>query len=224
MPYGCWSALLFLLFLLLIPFFLADVMIAALAKLGLTPQQSVMAAIGIFVGGLINLPLTRIPRENPITETMPGMFGFGRLFLGPHQRASYTVVSVNLGGCLIPTLLAVYEIQRLVDAGPTAVWALIIATVLNIGVCYKVAKPVPNKGIALPPLVPAFVAAGSALLLHLEYAPAIAFVSGVMGPLIGADLLHLRDIGKISTGMASIGGAGTFDGIVLSGILATILA
>ncbi len=42
--------------------------------------------------------------------------------------------------------------------------------------------------------------------------------------LIGADLLHLRDIEKLATGIASIGGAGPFDGIVLSGIVAPYLA
>jgi len=43
--------------------------------------------------------------------------------------------------------------------------------------------------------------------------------------LIGADLLHLRDIGRIApAGVASIGGAGSFDGIVLSGILAAYLS
>jgi uncharacterized membrane protein len=46
----------------------------------------------------------------------------------------------------------------------------------------------------------------------------------VLGPLIGADLLHLRDIEELETGIASIGGAGTFDGIVLSGIVAAYLA
>ena len=55
-----------------------------------------------------------------------------------------------------------------------------------------------------------------------ERAP-VAFVAGVLGPLVGADLLHLKDIGRISTGLLSIGGAGTFDGIVLSGLLAAIL-
>jgi uncharacterized membrane protein len=41
--------------------------------------------------------------------------------------------------------------------------------------------------------------------------------------LIGADLLHLKDITRVSVGMLSIGGAGTFDGIVLSAVLATVL-
>ena len=224
MPYGCWPLLLLLLFILLLPFFLADVMITALGKLGLTPQQSILAAMGIFIGGLINLPLTRLERDQPITEDIPGMFGLGPLNFGSQQRKSYTVISVNLGGCLIPTLLVIYEIQRLSGVSQSALLAVVIATAVNIGVCYKLARPVPNKGIALPPLVPALLAASMGIILNMEYAPAIAFVSGVMGPLIGADLLHLRDISKISTGMASIGGAGTFDGIVLSGILATILA
>jgi len=199
-------------------------MITALGKLGLTPQQSILAAMGIFIGGLINLPLTRLERDQPVTEDIPGMFGIGPLNIGPQQRKTYTVISVNLGGCLIPTLLVIYEIQRLSNLNPSALIAVIIAAAVNIGVCYKLAKPVPNKGIALPPLVPALLAASMGIILNMEYAPAIAFVSGVMGPLVGADLLHLRDISKISTGMASIGGAGTFDSIVLSGILATILA
>jgi uncharacterized membrane protein len=47
---------------------------------------------------------------------------------------------------------------------------------------------------------------------------------GVLGPLIGADLLHLRDIEALETGIACIGGTGTFDGIVLSGFVAAYLA
>jgi uncharacterized membrane protein len=76
----------------------------------------------------------------------------------------------------------------------------------------------------MPAFIPPVVAALSALLFAPEEAPAVAFVAGVMGPLCGADLLHLRDLSKVATGMASIGGAGTFDGIVLSGILAAYLA
>jgi uncharacterized membrane protein len=76
----------------------------------------------------------------------------------------------------------------------------------------------------MPGLVPPFVAAGAALLLAPEAAPPVAFIAGVVGPLIGADLLHLKDVTRLGAGMASIGGAGTFDGIVLSGIVAAYLA
>jgi len=89
------------------------------------------------------------------------------------------------------------------------------------------AKPVEGVGIAMPGLFPPLLAALSALLLVPDHAPPIASVAGVLGPLIGADLLHLRDIEKIATGIGGIGGiggAGIFDGIVLSGIVAAYLA
>jgi uncharacterized membrane protein len=46
----------------------------------------------------------------------------------------------------------------------------------------------------------------------------------VLDPLIGADMLHLRNIAALETGIANIGGADTFDAIVLSGIVVAYLA
>jgi uncharacterized protein DUF1614 len=51
-----------------------------------------------------------------------------------------------------------------------------------------------------------------------------AFVAGAMGPIVGADLLHIRQFTSMNTGIASIGGASTFDGIVFSCIVAAYLA
>jgi uncharacterized membrane protein len=101
---------------------------------------------------------------------------------------------------------------------------LIVLTLLNIIVCFRIARPVQAIGIAMPALVPPLLAAVPSVLLIPDFAPPIAFVAGVLGPLIGADLLHLSDIKNLATGMASIGGAGTFDGIVLSGLSAALLA
>ncbi len=55
-------------------------------------------------------------------------------------------------------------------------------------------------------------------------APALAYVVGSLGTLIGADLLNLGNIQGLGAPIASIGGAGTFDGIFLTGILAVLLA
>ena len=77
----------------------------------------------------------------------------------------------------------------------------------------------------MPGFVPPIVAALAAVLLAPDQAPPVAFVAGVVGPLVGADILHLKDVNRIATtGVASIGGAGTIDGIVLSGILSAYLA
>ena len=99
-----------------------------------------------------------------------------------------------------------------------------IAVGVTTIVCYFLARPVVGVGIAMPGFVPLLVSAAAALLLAPSEAPPVAFVACVAGPLVGADLLHLADVRRIGTGMASIGGAGTFDGIVLSGIIAAYLA
>jgi len=76
----------------------------------------------------------------------------------------------------------------------------------------------------MPGLVPAAVAAILALLFAPGDAAPVAYVAGVAAPLIGSDLLHLKEIEASAVGVASISGAGTFDGIVLSSIVAAYLA
>lgn len=79
-------------------------------------------------------------------------------------------------------------------------------------------------GIVLPGLVPPVVAALAALAIDEPVAPALAYVAGVLGTLVGADLLNLPRIRKLGAPVASIGGAGTFDGIFLSGLIAVLIA
>jgi len=45
-----------------------------------------------------------------------------------------------------------------------------------------------------------------------------------MGALVGADLWNLPRIAEIGAPVVSIGGAGTFDGVFLTGIIAGLLA
>jgi uncharacterized membrane protein len=51
-----------------------------------------------------------------------------------------------------------------------------------------------------------------------------AYVAGSLGTLIAADLLNLGIIHALGALIASIGGAGRFDGIFMTGILAVLLA
>jgi uncharacterized membrane protein len=52
----------------------------------------------------------------------------------------------------------------------------------------------------------------------------VAYISGTFGVLIGADLLNLKNLTALKAPVVSIGGAGTFDGIFLTGIIAVLLA
>jgi uncharacterized membrane protein len=76
----------------------------------------------------------------------------------------------------------------------------------------------------LPILVPAFAAALAALLIARRQAAALAYISGSLGTLIGADLLNLGIVYGLGAPVVSIGGAGTFDGIFLIAVLAVLIA
>ena len=226
-PLGCLTILAVLGMILMLPFLLADVMKGALVKLDLSPTTAGLAVIGIFLGGLINLPVRRIERADMQPVSPLPMFGMIRP--QPQQFRPDTIIAVNVGGCLIPVALAAWQILRLVRGGGWPVGAMGIAAAVNVAVCYRASRPVPGIGILLPGFIAAAAAVGMSWLLLMEsdYASQrapVAFVAGVVGPLVGADLLRLRDILRVPVGMLSIGGAGTFDGIVLSSFLAALLA
>ena len=213
-----------LLLTVLFPFIFADIMATALLKLRLSPTAAFLIVVGIFVGGLVNIPLKRIVHEE-LGATHPlSAFGLWALFPRWQRARRETIVAVNVGGCLIPMGLVVWELVGLVgESGQTWI-ALATAVILNVVVCYVVARPEPRIGILMPGFVPPLVALLAAVSLAPDHAVPVAFIAGVLGPVVGADLLHLREIQRSHVGMLSIGGAGTFDGIVLSGILAAYLA
>ena len=100
----------------------------------------------------------------------------------------------------------------------------LLATACVAAVCHFLADPVPGVGIALPVLVPSFTAAIVALLLSREHAAPLAYICGSLGTLFGADLLNLGKVQGLGAPIASIGGAGTFDGVFLIGIVAVLIA
>lgn len=234
-PPGCLSGAVLFAFLFLVPFFFAQVMLAALGRLGLSPAAAILALTGIFLGGAVNVPVTRMERPREASAP-PGirLFGLGRLGrrlerleqpLFRRRVPTHTVIAVNVGGCVVPCALAAYEVARVAARGAGGVLALLAVTALAVAVCHRAARVEPEVGVVMPALLPPLVAAVPSLVLVPDFAPPVAFVAGVLGPLVGADLLHLREIGRLSTtGLASIGGAGTFDGIVLSGMVAALLA
>lgn len=215
------SLLLFLLFLLLLPFIWVvltiDVVQVAAAKLGFTPQIALALLVLVILGSTINIPLYRIDSTTDLIDDF--MLYYQRQFWGIPllKMKQTTVVALNVGGGLIPVFLAVYQFGQ---TNPIAI--LLVTTIVTV-VCYYAAHLVPGIGIAMNPLLAPLTAALSAILLGSGHAPAVAFAGGILGTLIGADLLHLKDITAMSGGVLSIGGAGVFDGIALCGLFALLL-
>ncbi len=219
------SLLVSLIMLVLFPFVLTQIAVASLAKLHLSPQTAFQLMMAIIAGGLINIPIRRIVHQQPVWSNPLAFIGLdGESTAWLNRQRHETIIAVNVGGALIPIGIALYQLFYLVPLGEAAIWAVVVAVTINTVVSYLIATPVANVGIVMPGFVAPLTAVLSALILAPEHGPPVAFVAGVPGPLIGADLLHIDEFAKTPTGVASIGGAGTFDGIVLSGILAAYLA
>lgn len=224
---GCGLLILALVGMCLFPFVLVDGMGYALRKLHLSPPAATLTIVGILLGSLINLPLYRVNRDEP--QAVPMGWIRSRQGWVPMERSrTQTIVALNVGGCLIPAALAIYLSSFIFREVPQAKLALILAVLANVAACHWLARPIPGLGIALPAFIPVMLAVGSAWLLlsgsqYQDVRAPVAFIAGVSGPLIGADFLNLRHFERLSAGLISIGGAGTFDGIVVCSLLSAFL-
>jgi uncharacterized membrane protein len=194
---------------------------AAFKDVGFSRAIIVLILVGTFVGSYVNVPILKLKTATPIIEEEHVNF-FGVVYRIP--RVGYgeatTMVAINVGGAVIPILVSFYLLWKLPSI---TLYALVGIAVVAV-VTHAVARPVKGVGITTPFLISPIVAALLAYVLPSGAPRVIAYVSGVLGTLMGADVSNLNVIPKLGAPVASIGGAGTFDGVFLSGIIAVLLA
>jgi len=212
--YGCAFPLLMLVLVLPFLFALFFFNVAALSftKLGLSPEGAFLLLMASLVGGMINIPISR--RRYLVEKPR---FPMSFIFYYPPQVREQ-VVAVNVGGAVIPVLFSLYLLPR----APLTVTILAAAAVTLVA--KALARPVPGIGIQLPAFIPPIVAAIIALILAGQNAAPVAYIAGVWGTLLGADILNYHRFKQLGAQVLSIGGAGVFDGIFLVGIVAALLA
>jgi len=187
----------------------------AYMRLGVGPGAALLLLFGSLIGSYFNIPITVLPGKQVMSGQVVDFYGM-RYVVPFVDSWPGTVLAVNVGGAVIPTIMSTYLVIRYLKAA--------IATAVIAAVIHSMATPVPGVGIAVPVFAPVVITTIIALILSREYAAPLAYVGGSMGTLIGADLLNLDKINGLGAPVASIGGAGTFDGIFLTGILAVLLA
>jgi uncharacterized membrane protein len=191
----------------------------AFEKLGLSQHSAYLLLITTLAGSMINLPLFTIAAEAPPPDALPGpvrgLPGSPRA-----EFAGRTVVAVNVGGCLTPMAFSLY----LMAHNPVTLPQVLLSVAIVSAVSYVTSYPIPGIGIGMPVLVAPLTAAFAAATINPEERAVIAYVSGTLGVLMGADILRLGSLRKLGAPLASIGGAGTFDGIFLTGLVAVLLA
>jgi uncharacterized membrane protein len=206
------------LFLFLVVLIQIHVLQYAYAKLGLSSGAALFLLLASLIGSSFNIPITELPEREVMSGQVISAFGM-RYVVPLVVDWPRTVIAVNIGGAVIPGLLSMYLLVKNWIWIPAAIATLLVAIA-----CYLLAQPVHGIGIAIPSLAPPIITAVVALLVARNNVAAVAYVSGSLGTLIGADLLNLGRIQGLGAPIVSIGGAGTFDGIFLTGILAVLLA
>lgn len=217
--------------------------------LGLTRTTAPLLLLGSIIGSMFNIPLTskRIVLVEPRLAALPKMMQ--RVFVVWHYlppAVEEEVVAINVGGAIIPIAFSIY----LLTLPTTSIETALVATGVVAIIAKLVARPVPGLGITLPGFIPPLLAAGVSIgLINLLGFPGpaapVAYICGSIGTLVGADLLNLPLVlrgGLLAAGPArlwtmgkrdatsavpprilSLGGAGVFDGVFLTGAIAPLL-
>ena len=204
--------------------------ISAFMKIGFSIGDAFLILLLSLVGSSINIPLTTLRSDAPVVqETYIRVFGVA--YRVPFRRVTRneTTIAINVGGAVIPILISAYLLLKFPSTLMLAGAGILIVAIIT----HSVARPIRGIGIATPALIPPLAAALAAIVLtsiiHVPNCPVdqcrfvTAYAGGVLGTLLGADILNLGKIKNLGAPIASIGGAGTFDGIFLSGFIALLL-
>ncbi len=183
---------------------------AGLSFLELSLKEILPLLLLIIIGSFINIPLGK----RSLVKVREAYF-FG---IFKRNAWRFQGVSVNIGGAVIPILIAGYFAYN------APFEALLATTVIVSFFSFLGAQFVKTKGVFVSMTLPILFSAFFAVLLSPESAPQVAFSAGVFGVLIGADLLYLPWAMRKGSGVVSIGGAGLLDAIFLTGIASSLLA
>jgi uncharacterized membrane protein len=211
-------SILFLLFTFVVFLVEFNILRYAYERVGVGPRFLLLLLLLSFLGSYVNIPVAQLPPEKMYTQGIVQFFGVP--YVVPLLKQSPgTIIAVNVGGAIVPTLLSLYLIVKNGFYGKA-----LLATAIVTLIVHLLAYPVPGVGIGEPIFVPPLVTAIVALAITRQRAAPLAYIAGSLGTLIGADLLNLDKVAGLGAPVASIGGAGKFDGIFLTGLIAVLLA
>ena len=193
----------------------------AFEDVGFSPTVTALILVATLMGSFINIPLLKLKAKMPIIkEEFVSFFGVVYRIPEVEYGEMTTMVAINVGGALIPACVSLYLLWKM----PSAILPALLGVAVVAVVTHVFARPVKGIGITTPIFIPPLFAVLSAFLLPSSSPKVVAYISGVLGTLIGADLSNIKAIPNLGAPVASIGGAGTFDGVFLTGIIAVLLA
>src|SRR5258708_19304856 len=117
--------------------------------LGLPPEMAFAALLASLIGSYINIPVARVVSGNLHPATVVHSFGV-RYQVPIAAEPGSTIVAVNVGGAIVPVLIAMYLLVHW-----PGIWvpAIIGTAIVTLGV-HRFPRPIPGLGIATPILIP----------------------------------------------------------------------
>ncbi len=193
----------------------------AFEKTGFTGYQFLVILGATLLGSYVDIPVWTIKNSKPYVA-LREVRVFWVTYRIPEvvMAEKRTVIAVNAGGALVPLLISSY----LLYLHPTSWLGISVSTALTAVVVRMVARYVEGVGVVAPSFLPPIAAVFFSIPFGTGSLAVTAYVAGTVGTLVGADLANLGRISEGGASVASIGGAGKFDGIFLTGIVAVLIA
>lgn len=169
----------------------------AYTRLGLNPRAALLVLLVSLIGSYINIPVSGLTGLQVASGQLVNYFGID--YVVPVVVSwPGTIVTVNVGGAVIPTVVSVLLLFRykLWLQGPLAIICVAVAS-------HLLGHPIYGLGIAVPIFVPSLATAVTAISLSRRHAPALAYIGGSCGTLVGADLLNLGKLQGLGAAVAS---------------------
>ena len=172
----------------------------AFEMVGFSHWHATLAVFGSILGSLVDFQLISAP-----ISSYPDWYVSLMSLTSQDVSTSFhpLYLAVNLGGCIIPLLVSAHLLLR----GQAGLKKAMLGMAVVAGITYWAAEAIPGEGIALPVWLSPLLVAAMGLLL-----------AGGFRRALPPELHQARPL------VLSIGGAGVFDGIFLTGIIAVLLA
>jgi uncharacterized membrane protein len=213
--------------ILLIPLLILGIIGAAFTRLGLSWVAALALVLLMLAGSFVNIPISLIRRDMiRATPLDPAGNELAVPFAAPPVWE--TVISVNLGGGIIPVGIAAYMVyQSVLVTGTTLLMPIAICAALVMVISFVSTHEIAGVGIRVPFIIPALTALLAGVLLSGGTgltAAVTALAGGTLGTLMGGNFAHLFRVRDLEVPEVSIGGFGTFGAVFLCCILPALIA
>jgi len=222
-PLAPQAVLLYFVLVIILTLFFPLIAVAAFKSAGIPGWTGLMILWLSLIGSFINIPIKEV-KTGRIVRSWGIIYFFGIPYYVPKVSEEKMIIALNVGGALIPLAVSAYMYTGIVIHGGIDLAIRTLASLIIVSiVSYKASRVIEGVGIAIPAFIPSITAVIASLLLCWPNPASSAYISGSLGTLVGADLMNYKKFRSLNAQIVSIGGAGTFDGIFLSGLLALIL-